>query len=214
MTINLSKEWQKMNKKTISLILSAFLMLGAMAGCSTGSSTVSTVSTQSQVSQVLERSSKVESSIIESSLESSLKEESSEVEISEEISKQESSRIETSRAEPSKQESSEQDTSKPLTSSRPETSKQESSRIETSRAESSWQESSFSTGNSQNSNPFNTYDNPEQQNTTKYVLNTSTMKIHKSSCSYVKKIAPENYATTADLTGALAQGYEKCKKCW
>ncbi len=167
-----------MNKKTISLILSAFLMLGAMAGCSTGSSTVSTVSTQSQVSQVLERSSKVESSIIESSLESSLKEESSEVEISEEISKQ------------------------------------ESSRIETSRAESSWQESSFSTGNSQNSNPFNTYDNPEQQNTTKYVLNTSTMKIHKSSCSYVKKIAPENYATTADLTGALAQGYEKCKKCW
>lgn len=95
-----------------------------------------------------------------------------------------------------------------------EVSNQESSRIETSKVESSEQESSSSTSSSQNSNPFNTYDTPKQQNTTQYVLNTSTMKIHHASCTYVKKIAPENYAITTDLTGALAQGYEKCKKCW
>lgn len=70
------------------------------------------------------------------------------------------------------------------------------------------------TANSKNNNPFNTYNNSEQQNTTQYVLNTSTMKIHNSSCSYVKKIAPENYSTTNNLESALAQGYEKCKKCW
>lgn len=66
---------------------------------------------------------------------------------------------------------------------------------------------------STNSNPFNTWDNPEQQQTTEYVLNTSTMKIHYPSCSYVAKIAPDNYATTKDYDWAISQGYQPCKKC-
>lgn len=65
-----------------------------------------------------------------------------------------------------------------------------------------------------NGNNFNTYDNEEQQNTTQYVLNTSTKKIHRSHCRFVKKIAPQNYSTTSDLQSALAQGYKECKKCF
>ena len=57
------------------------------------------------------------------------------------------------------------------------------------------------------------YDNPQQQNTTSYVLNTHTKKIHKSSCGDVKRISPENYATTNDLNQALADGYSPCQRC-
>lgn len=46
-----------------------------------------------------------------------------------------------------------------------------------------------------------------------YVLNTSTKKIHKMSCASVKQIKPENYATTTDYEGAIADGYVQCKKC-
>lgn len=46
-----------------------------------------------------------------------------------------------------------------------------------------------------------------------YVLNTSTKKIHKSTCASVKRIKPENYATTTDYAGAIAQGYVQCKNC-
>lgn len=48
---------------------------------------------------------------------------------------------------------------------------------------------------------------------TVYVLNTNTKKIHKQDCQYVKQIKPENYSTTTDCAGAIAQGYEPCKKC-
>lgn len=65
---------------------------------------------------------------------------------------------------------------------------------------------------SDNSN-YQTYDNPQQQNTTSYVLNTHTKKVHKSSCSDVKRISPENYATTDDLNQALADGYSPCQRC-
>lgn len=72
-------------------------------------------------------------------------------------------------------------------------------------------ESSVTSKNSNNN--FQTYDNDEQQNTNEYVLNTSTKKVHRASCSAVKKIAPENYATISSLEDAYAQGYEGCKKC-
>lgn len=72
--------------------------------------------------------------------------------------------------------------------------------------------SSSSSSKSSNNN-FQTYDNEEQQNTTEYVLNTNTMKVHKASCRHVKKISPENYATISSLENAYAQGYEACKTC-
>lgn len=66
-----------------------------------------------------------------------------------------------------------------------------------------------------NGNNFDTYDNPDQQQTSaNYVLNTSSMKFHYPTCSSVKKIAPQNYA---DFTGtrdeAIAAGYSPCGKC-
>jgi peptidoglycan hydrolase-like protein with peptidoglycan-binding domain len=64
-----------------------------------------------------------------------------------------------------------------------------------------------------NENYFNLYDIPEQQNTTLYVLNTSTKKIHLSTCAEVKKIKPENYSTIESRESAIKQGYEPCKKC-
>lgn len=70
-----------------------------------------------------------------------------------------------------------------------------------------------STTSKNSNNNFQTYDNDEQQNTNEYVLNTSTKKVHRPSCSAVKKIAPENYATISSLEEAYAQGYEGCKKC-
>lgn len=66
-----------------------------------------------------------------------------------------------------------------------------------------------------NADNFNTYDNEHQQETTaSYVLNTNTMKIHYPSCSQVKKIAPQNYATSnATEVELLAQGYTTCGVC-
>lgn len=72
-------------------------------------------------------------------------------------------------------------------------------------------ESSAISENSNNN--FQIYDNEEQQNTTEYVLNTNTKKVHKSYCSAVKKISPENYATISSLEDAFAQGYEPCGIC-
>lgn len=69
------------------------------------------------------------------------------------------------------------------------------------------------TENVEANNNFNTYNNVEQQTVTEYVLNTSTMKIHRSSCSSVPKISPENVQYTYDLDSALNSGYERCKKC-
>lgn len=65
-------------------------------------------------------------------------------------------------------------------------------------------------GNEEN---FNTYDNPEQQNTVELVLNTNTKKIHNPWCKSVAKIAPKNYETTTLSVAELeAQGYVKCKQ--
>lgn len=63
---------------------------------------------------------------------------------------------------------------------------------------------------------FNTYDNSSQQQTeATYVLNTHTMKIHHPSCSSVKKIAPQNYATSNDsLDDLISQGYSTCGNCF
>lgn len=72
-----------------------------------------------------------------------------------------------------------------------------------------------SAGAQGNENNFNTYNNLEQQKTTaSYVLNTSTKKYHFPSCSAVKKIAPENYATSNSSPAELAsQGYSACGRC-
>ncbi|MDE5802227.1 MAG: hypothetical protein K2I22_04835 [Lachnospiraceae bacterium] len=63
---------------------------------------------------------------------------------------------------------------------------------------------------------FNTYDNSSQQQTeATYVLNTHTMKIHHPSCSSVKKIAPQNYATSnSSLDDLISQGYSTCGNCF
>lgn len=60
---------------------------------------------------------------------------------------------------------------------------------------------------------FTDYDIPEQQNTIEYVLNTSTHKFHKPTCSSVKKIKPENYSTTDSRESAINNGYEPCGIC-
>lgn len=62
-------------------------------------------------------------------------------------------------------------------------------------------------------NHFNDYNNPEQQNTTEYVLNTGTHKIHFATCNDVKRIAAENYATTTDFDWAISNGYTSCGHC-
>ncbi len=73
--------------------------------------------------------------------------------------------------------------------------------------------SSGGTGDESN---FNTYDNPEQQNTeAAYVLNTSTKKIHHPSCRSVKKIAPQNYSTSnLSVDELISQGYTTCGNCF
>lgn len=48
-----------------------------------------------------------------------------------------------------------------------------------------------------------------------YFLNTSTHKIHHSSCRDVKKIKPENYSTSnATVDELTAQGYSTCGHCF
>lgn len=69
--------------------------------------------------------------------------------------------------------------------------------------------------NSGNDSNFNTYDNEEQQQTAaQFVLNTSSMKVHFPKCNDVKKISPENYATSNESFSDLqAQGYTSCGHC-
>lgn len=64
-------------------------------------------------------------------------------------------------------------------------------------------------------NNFNTYDNPEQQQTTSsYVLNTSTMKFHSPNCRDVSKIAPQNYSTfDGTRDDIIGRGYSPCGHC-
>lgn len=47
----------------------------------------------------------------------------------------------------------------------------------------------------------------------KYILNTSSKKIHTSDCPYAKDISPQNRETTDDIEKALASGYTACKSC-
>ncbi len=63
---------------------------------------------------------------------------------------------------------------------------------------------------------FNTYDNPEQQNTADtWVLNKRSKKIHKPNCQSVAKIAPKNYATSNESIEALKKkGYTTCGQCF
>lgn len=65
-------------------------------------------------------------------------------------------------------------------------------------------------------NNFDTYNNPQQQQTSDtYVLNTRTMRIHYPHCSSVKKIAPDNYATSSETLEALkAKDYKPCGICF
>ena len=76
-------------------------------------------------------------------------------------------------------------------------------------------DSSSGTSSGKN-NPFNTYDNEEQQKTTaSYVLNTKSKKIHRPSCYTVKKIAPKNYSTSDLSVKELEKkGYSKCGICF
>ncbi len=62
---------------------------------------------------------------------------------------------------------------------------------------------------------FDTYDNAAQQQTPdSYVLNTDRMKFHYPSCPDVKKIAPQNYATSNQSAEELRQrGYSSCGHC-
>ena len=46
-----------------------------------------------------------------------------------------------------------------------------------------------------------------------YVLNTSTKKFHKLSCSDVKKIKSSNYSTVDGRDSAISRGYSPCKRC-
>ena len=56
--------------------------------------------------------------------------------------------------------------------------------------------------------------NFQQQTSDSYVLNTSTMKIHRPSCSTAKKISSENYATSNSSISELeSQGYSRCGIC-
>ena len=75
---------------------------------------------------------------------------------------------------------------------------------------------SGNTHESSNRNNFNTYDNPEQQQTTAtYVLNTSTRKFHHPWCRDVARIAPRNYSTTnASREDVIARGYQSCGHCY
>lgn len=70
-------------------------------------------------------------------------------------------------------------------------------------------------GGQGNADNFNIWDNQDQQNTSaKWVLNTSTRKIHYPNCSEVRRIAPHNYKTSNESEAELiAQGYTTCGRC-
>lgn len=61
---------------------------------------------------------------------------------------------------------------------------------------------------------FDTYKNEAQQKTeARYVLNTSTMKVHHPGCGSVAKIKPENYETSnLSIAELEARGFSRCKQ--
>lgn len=88
--------------------------------------------------------------------------------------------------------------------------------ITTSNTQSVVTSSGGNSGTGTGESNFNTYNNPEQQQTSDtYVLNTSRHKIHHPSCASVAKIAPKNYATSNSSIAELeAQGYTTCGNCF
>lgn len=48
----------------------------------------------------------------------------------------------------------------------------------------------------------------------RFILNTSSKKIHTPDCAMVKTIDPENYSETDDFLDAIASGYTQCKQCY
>lgn len=73
-----------------------------------------------------------------------------------------------------------------------------------------------SSTNNKSGNGFDTYSIPEQQNTDEtYVLNTKSLKIHHPTCNDVKKIKPDNYATSSESRDTLiSKGYSLCGHCF
>lgn len=62
--------------------------------------------------------------------------------------------------------------------------------------------------------PTSTSTTSSEEQTAKYILNTSSMKIHTPSCSSVSKIADKNKGTyDGDISDLIAQGYTPCKIC-
>ena len=55
--------------------------------------------------------------------------------------------------------------------------------------------------------------NTKPQAQTKYVLNTSSRKIHYSTCPSVNKISTDNRLNTNDYKKAISDGYAPCKSC-
>lgn len=83
-------------------------------------------------------------------------------------------------------------------------------------ADGSRQDANVLNGTGSDANYFDTYNIPEQQNTSEeFVLNTSTRKIHHPGCKDVPKINPENYEpSSSSLEELEAQGYTKCGHCF
>ena len=55
--------------------------------------------------------------------------------------------------------------------------------------------------------------NNEPGGTVKYVLNTSTKRIHMPECSSAKQLSEKNYAETNDYNDAIGKGYAPCQTC-
>ena len=57
------------------------------------------------------------------------------------------------------------------------------------------------------------YPNTYPHTQTTYVLNTSTKVVHKTSCSSVDSISPENKRYCSDLSSSISEGYSLCGRC-
>lgn len=72
---------------------------------------------------------------------------------------------------------------------------------------------SLKTGSGENFNKYHNEDNHITED--RFVLNTSTMKIHKPECKDVEKIKDDNYETSSESLEELkAQGYSECGHCF
>lgn len=53
----------------------------------------------------------------------------------------------------------------------------------------------------------------EKENSTTYVLNTNSKKIHYPDCASAGQIKPEYYLETEDYNGSIDAGYTPCERC-